>query len=254
MNDPAPTIADVVEDNVAAGNEPEVEAPSIKEVVKNIQANYAFDVDVRPTMFHFKSQKDPETGISTKRDSVELALPFLSVQGIIDILEGENGKDAEGNEIDKNHDLQMELMRDALDTIIIQNARQMLTENEGITAANLPVEKLSWEFIANMPKPERTGGGIPKETWEAFVEDYRAVMPEAAGKTDEQVAAAGKILLNKFAAVKTNIPVLEMLQGQLAIYAEASEDIENYLPCVEFLLDKADKLVNVSPEELLASL
>ena len=243
MNDPAPETNMVDEAIPEAPVEAEAEAPvDIAEVAKHIKANFDFNVDVRPTIFHFKSTKDAATGISTKRDSVELALPYPSVQGIVDILEGEdNAKE-------------LELLREAVDSVITQHARAMLSDNESINAANLDVDKLSWTFIANMPKPERTGGGIPKETWEGFADDYREVMPVATGKTDEQVAVAAKLLLNKFAAVKTNLPVLEMLQGQLAIYAETSEDINTFLPCVEFLLDKADKLINVSPEELLASL
>ena len=207
-----------------------------------IKANYDFNVDVKPVAFHFKTVKDPDTKVETKRPSVNALIPYPSVQGIIDILQKDD------------NEKEMALLLDAVEGIVTQQARAMIADDEAVNAETLDVNKLSWAFIASMPKPERTGGGIPKEAWESFVDDYKSVMKEAAGKNDDQVAAAGKILLNKFAAVKTNMPVLEMLVDQIAIYAEHSADIETHLPCVEFLTDKAQKLLNVSPEELLAAL
>lgn len=235
---PAPEEAEVTSPEAMEGQEP---APSIEQIAHRIKANYDFNVNVKPTIFHFKSQVDKDTGTKTKRESLNLAVPYPSVQGIIDILENEDDKETE-------------LLLDAVEAVITQHVRALITEDESINAENLPVDKLSWHYIAHMPKPERTGGGIPKETWEAFVSDYIDVMPEATGKTEEQVAMAAKILGNKFASVKTNTPVLELLVGQLAIYAETSEDIETFRPCVDFLINKADGLLNLTEEDLLAGL
>lgn len=258
MNDPAPTLdqhatdqADIVDTEMSTAvanaeaqtNEApteEAEKIDVEAIVKHISEHYDFDVDPRAVAFHFKSVKDKETGTTTKRESITLALPYPSIKGIVTILE----KGGKG----------LELLREAVDTVITQHARAMITDDDKLNAATLPVEKLSWEFIANMPKPERTGGGIPKEMWEAFVADYIDIMPEATGKTTEQVANAGKILLNKFAQCKTNLPVLQMLTEQLAVYAEKSEDFDTYATCVEFLVDKADKLLNVTEEDLLEGL
>lgn len=237
--------------------EPTVEATAdpaapinVAEVAANIQANYDFNVNVKPTSFHFKSTKvetkDEETGevtvTTTKRPSLELAIPYPSVQGIIDILEKEdNAKE-------------VALLMDAVEAIVTSHARSLISDDEGVNAVTLDVSQLSWMHIANLPKPERTGGGIPKEIWEEFGKDYQDVMPAATGKKPEAVANAAKILLNKFSAVKTQVPVLEMLVGQLAIYCEASENAANYSACVEFLVDKADTLMKVDPADLLSAL
>ncbi len=235
-----PVVTEGQEEGEATGEPTKEEEVKIDAVVQHIQANYDFDVDVRPVAFHFKSQKDKDTGIKTKRDSVTLAIPYPSVKGIVTILE--------------TGGIELDLLREAADDIVTRHARALITDDETINAHTLDVTKLSWQFIANMPKPERTGGGIPKETWEAFIADYIDVMPEAVEKSVAQVTNAAKILLTKFSSVKTNFPVLEMLIGQLAVYADTSEDIETYKGCVEFLADKADKLLNISPEELLSSL
>jgi hypothetical protein len=209
-------------------------------IIHSIKANYDFDVDVRPTVFKFRKAKDKDTGIETIRKPVQLAIPYPSVQGLINIIE----KGGKG----------LELVMEALATVVDSAARDLLYEDLSLDASNFPVEKLAWDTIANLPKAQRTGGGIPKEVWESFAQDYCEVMPSITGKSPEQVANAAKILQNKFSAVKTNEAVLNLLVDQLAIYANSSPNIEDYQECVEFLLNKADTLLNVSPEELLANL
>ena len=219
------------------------DAATLKELCSTIKANYNFDVNVKDSKFNFKKSKDKDTGIETTRESLILALPYPSVEGVITIL-NTGGK-------------QLELLMDAVEKVIEAQARDIISDGpEGLAmnAGNFPVDKVSWEFIANMPKVARRGGGIPKEVWDDFATDYLEVMPTATGKTVEQIATASKILQSKLVGVKTNAPVLELLVGQLAIYADTSENIEEYMPCVEFLLDRAETYLNVSPEELLANL
>jgi len=213
-------------------------------ICADIKDNFNFKVNVKPTIFRFKTsvEKDSEGRVisETKRDALELPIPYPSVNGIVQILE-DGGKG-------------LELLIDAVEAIITQQARSMISEDTTINAVNLPVDKLSWEFIANMPKAERSGGGIAKEVWEDFAKDYIKVMPEATGKGVDPVTRAAKILETKFASVKTNIPVLELLLEQLSIYAANSSRADEFVGCIEFLVDKADKLINTTPEELLANL
>ena len=187
----------------------------------------------------YKTTKD-ENGIEYKRDPLDLPIPYPSVQGIIDILEA-GGK-------------QLELLLDAVESVVTQQVRAMISEDFTVNATNLRVDKLSWDAIANMPKAERSGGGIAKEVWEDFATDYIKVMPSVTGKTVEQVTRAAKLLQGKFSAVKTNIPVLDLLIEQITIYAGNSKRADEFAGCVEFLVDKADKLINTTPEELLANL
>jgi len=251
-NETLDTEAGATEEQAAAVTETETESgpvviaannPNAEEMAgisETIQANYDFSVDVKPVTFNFKKSKDKDTGIETVREAVQLAIPYPSVDGIVAILET-GGK-------------QLELLMDAVADVINAQARELLYEDTAMSAATLPVDKLSWDFIANMPKAQRRGGGIPKEVWEAFGKDYIAVMPAATGKNVEQVTNMAKILTTKLANVKTIKDVLALAIEQLTIYADNSEKIADFAECVEFLAKKADDLLNVSPEELLAAL
>jgi hypothetical protein len=79
-------------------------------------------------------------------------------------------------------------------------------------------------------------------------------MPGVTGKTAEQVGNAAKIFLNKFQAVKTNKPVIKLLQGQLAMYLNSSPNAESFMECVEFLNNKAETLLSVDEASLLEAL
>ena len=207
---------------------------------QSIRANFNNKVDVREFKFHFKKIKDETTGLETKRPSVELSLPIPSVEGIIEILET-GGK-------------QLDLLIEAVSDVITNRARELVNEKEDISQETFPMDELAWEKIANLPKAERRGGGISKETWEEFSKDYIAVMPAVTGKTAEQVGNAAKILLNKFNAVKTNKPVLKLLKAQIGLYASNSPNAETYTDCISFLVDKADALINMDEAALLANL
>ncbi len=222
---------------IAASNPTPEEMAALCE---NIKVSHDFNVDVKSVKFTFRKQKDKDTGIESLREPVELAIPYPSVEGIVAILEA-GGK-------------QLELLQDAVEGVITTIARDVISEDTGINASNFPLDKITWEAIANMPKAQRRGGGIPKEVWESFATDYLEVMPTATGKSLEQIGNMVSILKNKLTNARTNEPVLMMVLEQLAVYAENSPNYEEYKECVEFLLTKADNFLNVSPEELLANL
>ena len=218
-------------------------------ICQDMRSKINTDVDVKPVIFRFKTSvtKDKESGIETevKRDALELPVPYPSVAGVISIIE--NGQTDEGKK-------SLELLMDAVESIITTQARSLISDNWDLNATNMPIDKLTWDFIANMPKAERSGGGIAKEVWDDFGKDYIKTMPEATGKSVDQVTQASKLLVGKLAAVKTNLPVLELLVEQLTIYISNSKRADEFTACVEFLVDKADKLINTTPEELLANL
>lgn len=200
-----------------------------------ISANFDNKVDVRDFKFNFKKDE-----LGNKRASVELKLPVPSVEGIITILQA-GGKG-------------LELLLDSVADVIASQARSIVNDKEDISQDTFPTEQLLWDFIANLPKAERRGGGISKELWEAFALDYTAVMPSVTGKSIEAVGNAAKIYLNKFNAVKTNKPVLKLLKDQLSLYLVNSTSAENFTDCVEFLLNKADTLLAMDDAALLSNL
>lgn len=223
----------------------EVENPSpedMKGIVEHINVNYNSKVSTKAVEFKFKKSKDKVTGIETIRKPVELAIPFPSIEGIVEILEN-GGKG-------------LELLMEAVQGVVNAAARDILyddTKGE-LNASNFPVDRLAWDTIANIPKVQRRGGGIPKDTWDRFAVDYCEVMPQITGKTVDQVANAAKILVGKLTAVRTNEPVLKLLVDQLALYAASSPNIEDFAECVSYLSDKAETFLSVSDEELLGNL
>ena len=207
---------------------------------QEVQANFDNKVDKVAVKFNFRKVKDEATGLESKRPSVELELPLLSVEGIVAAFQA-GGK-------------QLDLIVEAVRDVQIASARELVNDKEDITAENFPYAELAWEAIANLPKAERRGGGIPKETWEEFAKDYIAVMPTATGKSIDQITNASKILLNKFQAVKTNKSVLKLLKEQLGIYVNTSPSAEQYQDCVSFLVEKAETFLNLDEAALLANL
>lgn len=203
-----------------------------------INAAYNKFLDEKEVKFSFRTVKDEATGLESKRPTIEQKIPVPSVEGIIAILEA-GGK-------------QLELLLDTVADVIYGRAREVLADDEKLT--EVPLDQLTWEIIANLPKAERKGRGIPKDVWEDFSKDYIAVMPSVTGKTAEQVGNAAKILLNKFAQVKTNKPVVNLLKGQLALYLNSSPNAESYSECVEFLVNKADTLLAADEAALLDAL
>lgn len=198
-------------------------------------------VELTETKFNFK--EDKKTG--SKRDQIVANIPLLTVQGLVQALEA-GGK-------------QLDLVLEAANAIILQQARSILNDYPDITTENFsakfPQEQLTWEFISNIEPKARTGGGIPSEVWEAWAEDYVKVMPAATGKTVDQVAAAAKIMLSKFAGqFKFNQKVHVFSKEQLGIYLATSSNAEEYAPCVDFLLNKIESLMNMKEEDLLANL
>lgn len=219
---------------------PTSETSTPETMTRKVQAKFDNKVDVQDVNFSFRKVVDEKTGVESKRPTITLPILKPSVEGLVAILE-EGGKG-------------LELLLEAAADVVISRAREIINENETMTAEDFPYEKLQWAAIAELPKAERRGGGISKETWEEFIKDYIAVMPGLTGKPVEKVENAARNYANKFAAVKTNKKVLGLLVDQIGIYTNGAPNAEQFLECINFLTDKADKLMNMSEEELLANL
>lgn len=186
--------------------------------------------------FHFK--KDD---LGNKRPSIDLALATPTLEGVISAL---------GNE------KQAEYIIEVLAQEIYKAARlQVGDEQKPVNKQEeLDPTKLTLEALANMPKAERTGGGISKEIWEAFSKDYIAVMPAITGKSAEQISNAAKLMLAKFQPVKTQKKVLSFLKDQLSMWYSNTQNAEEFAECYEFLDEKAKTLLAADEASLLANL
>lgn len=216
----------------------QIAAENLKREIKAKFNNLVDPYDVR---FRFRKVKDEASGIESQRPAVELTLGKPSVEGIIAILQSDNQKS-------------LDLLLEAVEGVITSAARDIVEANEDINQANFPLEQISWDYIANLPKAERRGGGIAKETWEDFVADYIEVMPGVTGKSVEQVTRAAKIYQNKFAMVKSNKPVLKKLHEQLSLYIMNTPRAEEFTEAVKFLTEKATTLLSQDDSKLLENL
>jgi hypothetical protein len=189
-------------------------------------------VDTKEFKFSFKKDK-----LGNKRSAVELKLPVPSYEGIQQILQA-GGKG-------------LELLQDVIYDTIRGAAAGYVADDLNISQETFPIDKVTWEAIANAPKSERKS--IPDELWAAFAEDYTQVMPAATGKSADAVANAVAVYLKKFSVAKTNKPVLQKLKEQLGIYMETSPRAEEFADILELLINKADAYLKADDVEMILS-
>lgn len=207
-------------------------APGNEKPTLDFGPNYV----AKPVAFHFK--KDKKLGI--KRPTVELQVPAATPELIMDVL------DKGGKELD----LLLEVVNDAL----IAQARQQVNQKEDISQENFNPAEVNWKFLAELPPKERRGGGISKEDWAEFQEDYIEVMPGLTGKSEEQVTNAAKLFVARLQPVKTNKLFLTKLQEQLNIWFSKSPNAEDYQDIYEFLDNKMTEFLKKDDAELLANI
>lgn len=183
--------------------------------------------------FNFK--KDPTTGI--KRNKVVLTVPVPTSTGLLEALEDQ-----------KIQDYILDLVANAVGEAVRE---QVNADVKPVNAdGELDLSKLTLEFLANQPKSDRRGNGIAKEVWEAFGQDYANVMAGIlTTKTPEQIAAAAKLLMAKFAPIKFRKALIETLQSYLAMWFEATKQQEEFADVFEFLGNKAEELLGIDPNE-----
>lgn len=205
-------------------------------VVTELKAKFDNKIDVKSVDFRFRPIEDKDTGIKNSRPRMTIQLPVPSVEGILDILTNKGGKE-------------LELLQEAVSDVIERRAKDILANDDKWTITgqnNFPVNSVLWETIANLPKTDRRSSGIDEETWKEFSADYIAIMPGATGKDVDKVTAATKLYIAKFAPIKGKEnykKIIAMLKDQLMIYAENSPNVEKYAECVNFLIEKADTLI-----------
>ena len=183
--------------------------------------------------FRFKKDK-----MGNQRPTVELKnVPVPNENYVITILE-KGGKE-------------LKLLLEMMAGTVRNTAATIVSDDEKITAENFPMEKVSWEAIANQERAERAT--ISQETWESFAKEYLEIMPALTGKTPDQLGNAIQVYLKKFAIVKTNKPVLSKLRDQLTIFVENTKNGEDFADILELLQGKLELYLNSNDVELLVA-
>jgi hypothetical protein len=201
-----------------------------------LHVNFDNKLDFKSAKFSFRTVKDKETGVETKRGTIELdKIPTPSVEGIVAILET-GGK-------------ALDLLLEAVQEVVYERVRDVINSDEKITAENFDYATCDWNIIANLEKEDRRSG-ISKETWEEMAADYVEVMPAVSNTTKEQCSNAAKIFVAKFAPIKSKKDVIEKLKVRLAMYAEHSPKASEFADCIDFLYKKAQKLIEAKEVKL----
>lgn len=198
--------------------------------------------DVKEMKFGFRTIKDSETGVETKRPTVEVKLPVLSFEGLVAVLQA-GGKG-------------LELVMQSIENTYSEFVKDLLANDPTITSENFPYAKVTWDEIANQPESERRGRGIAKEIWEDFIKDYVAVMPGLTGKEVKHVEKQAAIMAQKLNPLKNHedkAVLLPKFKDMLTVYLNGSPKAEQFAECVDFLMKKADTLLTVENSADLAS-
>ena len=190
--------------------------------------------------FNFKSRaiKDEngkEIGRTKKQPSIEVDLPILSADEIVELLMN-GGKESE-------------LIVSAAADIIYGAARQQFDEaieafgdnsEQEVSGAVLDYDKLSLTYIANLPPSQRGTAALTEEDWTVFFEDYLAVMVAATGKEEARIKNHIN-LFKKPAKAKANREVLLVLIDQLDIYLASSANLDDTGTCAARIRGKFSK-------------
>lgn len=197
--------------------------------------------------FNFKSRRitdeaGNEIGRTKKQPSLTVDLPVPSTDEVIALLQA-GGAEA------------VLLMTQIGDTIY-QAARGQFDEiieqfgdddSKEVTADMLNYDQLSISYLANLPPSSRGVQAISDEEWQAFFEDYLAVMVAATGKTEDRI----KNHINLFKRpqkAKANKEVLKVLVDQLDIYLASSGNLEDTSTCAVRIRDRFNKWIS-EPEK-----
>ena len=197
--------------------------------------------------FNFKSRRitdesGNEIGRTKKQPSLTVDLPVPSTDEVIVMLQA-GGAEA------------VLLMTQIGDTIY-QAARGQFDEiieqfgdddSKEVTADMLNYDQLSISYLANLPPSSRGVQAISDEEWQAFFEDYLAVMVAATGKTEDRIKNHIN-LFKKPQKAKANKEVLKVLVDQLEIYLASSGNLEDTGTCAVRTRDRFNKWIS-EPEK-----
>ena len=201
-----------------------------------IIVNFDNKLDYKSAKFSFREVTDKDTGVKTKRAPIELTkLPVPSIEGVVAILE------AGGKSLD--------LLMEAVADIVISRARDVINESDSLSSENFNYTTCDWNTIAYLEREDRRSA-ISKEVWEEFAASYIEIMPALTGTSKEQCANVAKILIAKFAPVKTKKDVIAKLKLRVSMFAEAVPSSSEFAECFDVLLKKADKLLEAEEVSL----
>ncbi len=232
-------------DTSATAVAPVVDAQATTQATKNAlphsAAPFYMPVDMK---FSFKKQtiKD-DLGAEVKRPPVTVSIPLPTYDGFVNELTNEET----GNKVAQ---FVLDLVHDA----IKDQVRSQLSDEEkpAMRQEDLDLSKLTLTYIANIPKSERTGGGISKEVWADFEKDYTEVMATVRGA--DKAAKAAKLFVSRFSQVRTDKPVLKFLRDELNTWVTKTTQVDDFQEVYTYLDGRVSDLLNKDNTSQLTNL
>jgi len=197
--------------------------------------------------FNFKSRRitdenGNEIGRTKKQPSLTVDLPVPSTDEVIAMLQSVGAEAV--LLITQIGDTIYQAARGQFDEVIEQFGDD---DSKEVTADMLNYDQLSISYLANLPPSSRGVQAVSDEEWQAFFEDYLAVMVAATGKTEDRI----KNHINLFKRpqkAKANKEVLKVLVDQLDIYLASSGNLEDTGTCAVRIRDRFNKWIS-EPEK-----
>lgn len=183
--------------------------------------------------FFFKKADE----LGNKRAPVELKLPFITVDGLVEALANEK---------------QMNFVVDVVNEQIVDAAKAQVNDDTSPVneQSQLDLSKLSLAYLASLVKSERDSVKITKEDWQSWAEDYKTVMPTVQKRTEKQVDIAISLFLAKFAPIRGKQDLLGKMKDNLTLYAASTTKLEEFQDIVKYLSDKVTALLSTNIQEL----
>lgn len=230
---------------------------------EQIAANFDDSVSLRYAKFSFRTTEEEVTDSAGKpvldgsgkpktakykRPSIELHLPVPSMSGVIEWLS--TTEEEHGEEAFKKAQANLRLLGDVMEDTVTQRARDVISDDGNITGHdNFDLDMVGWNVIANLPKSTRRGGGIPKESWEAFIAYFKESCPAALEVTQHVADNLAKVMAQRLNGIKLNKPAVEKVKARLVTWMANAEEAETHAEVCEFLIDKANTLLEAKTEQ-----
>jgi hypothetical protein len=199
--------------------------------------------------FHFRTEKirnekNEVIGEGKKHPEVKAVLPIPSKEELIDFIAA-GGKE-------------YEFLQEAVQDQIKLAARAMINDfrdnnpDKEVTPDVFDLSKLTFTAIANMDKRDRAPE-IPEEVWNAFFEDYKAVLTQL-GQAPERVQKHVVLFKSQFRTARYDKPALSILKDRLNMWASKTENMEDHEDCFNVLNNKLDKYLKADEKNLVEAL
>lgn len=223
--------------------DPAAEINKLSNLPEPIVKNFEYNIKFR------KPRKDKDGNEPVDADGVPIptrppasfVLPVLTQPGMIAWLQKDQ----------KHIDFVLDLLQDQ----VIAAANEQIYEGKMVQRQeDLDLNLLTMDYIATLSKDERTGRGIPKDTWEEFVKDYVEVMVPVTSRTAEKVTNAAKTLAAKLSPVRSQKKVVAFLRDQLDMWAANTPNLDDFKAVYMYLTKKADDYLKMDEESTLANL